>query len=114
MIQDLQPNLAPINNPHDECLLHPVAHTKKAFFVLAKMASHVLIVSASLLVSLLLCCVLSKGDMTVIPLKNGADHRGRSLQSTKVFNVLKYGARGDGRRDDTMVCIMQTTSKYRP
>ncbi|XP_047094022.1 polygalacturonase-like [Lolium rigidum] len=65
------------------------------------MASHALLFSVSLLVPLFLCCVLAKGDMTVIPSKNGADHRGRSLQSTKVVNVLRYGAYGDGLHDDT-------------
>ncbi|CAM0957421.1 unnamed protein product [Alopecurus aequalis] len=66
------------------------------------MASHVLLFSGSLLVSLFLCCALAKGDMGLTPLKNGADRRGRSLQSSKVFNVLRYGAHGDGRHDDTM------------
>ena len=80
---------------------------QEGILVLGQMTSHVLIFSASLLLSLFLSCVLAKGYMTVIPLKNGADHRGRSLQSSKVFNVLRYGARGDGRRDDTMVCVMQ-------
>uniref|UniRef100_A0ACD5TKN3 Uncharacterized protein n=1 Tax=Avena sativa TaxID=4498 RepID=A0ACD5TKN3_AVESA len=69
------------------------------------MASHVLLFSAPLLVSLFLCCVLAKGDMTVIPSKDEADHRGRSLQSNKVFDVLRYGAHGDGRHDDTLALL---------
>ncbi|PNT72571.1 polygalacturonase isoform X2 [Brachypodium distachyon] len=65
------------------------------------MASNVLAFSAFRIVPLLVCCVLAKGHMEVIPLTNGVDHRGRFLASNNVFNVLRYGAHGDGRHDDT-------------
>ncbi|PNT71645.1 hypothetical protein BRADI_2g33080v3 [Brachypodium distachyon] len=65
------------------------------------MASNVLIFPASILVVLFFCCVLAKGDMKVVSLTNGADHRGRSLKSNSVFDVLRYGALGDGHHDDT-------------
>ncbi|KAF6983037.1 hypothetical protein CFC21_001329 [Triticum aestivum] len=71
----------------------PTAHTK-----CAQMASIVPLFS---LLSLFLCCVLAKKDMKVAPLTNWADHRDRSLQSNHVFSVLRYGAYGDGRHDDT-------------
>uniref|UniRef100_A0A453R1X2 endo-polygalacturonase n=1 Tax=Aegilops tauschii subsp. strangulata TaxID=200361 RepID=A0A453R1X2_AEGTS len=53
------------------------------------------------LLSLFLCCALAKGGMKMAPSTNGADHRGRSLQSDHVFSVLTYGAYGDGRHGDT-------------
>lgn len=71
------------------------------------MASNVLIFPASILVVLFFCCVLAKGDMKVVSLTNGADHRGRSLKSNSVFDVLRYGALGDGHHDDTKVRVMQ-------
>ncbi|KAF8731906.1 hypothetical protein HU200_015852 [Digitaria exilis] len=50
---------------------------------------------SSTLLLFTLSSVLADEDISAIPL------RGRSLESKKVFNVLGYGAHGDGHHDDT-------------
>ncbi|WVZ62407.1 hypothetical protein U9M48_012163 [Paspalum notatum var. saurae] len=58
------------------------------------MASNVCVFCATLLLSFFLFGVVVDGDI------NGTTRRDRSLES-KVFDVHRYGAHGDGRHDDT-------------
>jgi len=60
------------------------------------MASNVFVFCATVLLSFFLCGVGADGDI------NGTNRRDRSLES-KVFDVRKYGAHGDGHHDDTKV-----------